>query len=381
MNSRGLIVAAVIIILIIIGIAVWGGHGGAKQASAEPIKIGVIGPFTGDAAVYGEPFRNMAQIAADEINAAGGVNGQQIQFVFEDGKCAGPDGANAAQKLVNVDKVQAIIGGFCSSETLSAVPVAETGKVVVFSPGATSPDLTGKSPYFFRDYPSDASQGKVLAEVSFNTKKWKKVAFIQEQLDYPLGIYKAFDSAFTALGGSTVKEEFQTSVTDFRSILSKLKAQNPDALFIDTQTPAAAERIVKQVTELGWKAPLLLSDAVIGDPATIQNNKVAFEGALGAEFGIDPSNTKFQHMLESYKAKYNTDAPYQSYMQTVYDSVYIIADGIKAVGYNGEKLAAWSRTIKDWPGASGMVTIGADGDRVGGHVAKVVHNGVVEILK
>src|SRR5438309_1367757 len=96
-----------------------------QVANNEPIKIGFIGPLTGDGAVYGEPYRNMVVMAVEEINKAGGVDGKSIEVVYEDGKCNGKDGANAAQKLVNVDKVQVIIGGVCSSETLAAVPVAE----------------------------------------------------------------------------------------------------------------------------------------------------------------------------------------------------------------------------------------------------------------
>lgn len=353
---------------------------GNQQSASGPIKIGVIAPLTGDAAVYGEPFHKMVQLAAEEINKDG-VGGRQFAFIFEDGKCNGKDSVNAMQKLVNVDKVQVVIGGFCSSESLAAVPIAEANKVALFSPGSSSPDLTGRSHYFFRDYPSDASQGKVLAELSYNVKKWKKIAFIQEQLDYPLGVFKAFTATFEGLGGKVVKEEFPNNTTDFRSFLAKLRAQNADALFVDTQTPAAAERIFKQIQELRWKPKILISDAVSGDPETMKRNATILEGAFAAEFGVDPNNQKFQHMLSSYQKRYGTPTPYESYAQTVYDSVYVVRDGIAAVGYDGEKLAAWSRTIKDWPGASGLVTIGADGDRVSGHVPKVIHNGKVELLK
>ncbi len=355
----------------------WGNQG----ASGDTYKIGFIAPLSGDAAVYGEPGRNIVQLAVEEINAAGGVNGKRLEMVYEDGKCNGKDSASAAQKLVNVDKVQIIIGGFCSSESLASIPVAESAKVVLFSPGSSSPDLTGKSPYFFRDYPSDASQGKVLAEVAYNQKNWRKVAFIQEQLDYPLGIYKAFSSTFQGLGGTVTKEEFPSATTDFRSILAKIKSQKPDAIFVDTQTPAGSDRILKQMSELGLKFPILISDATAGDAKTVADNAKILEGALAAEFGVDSSSAKFQHLNDAYKQKYGVDAPYQSYAQTEYDSVYIVRDGIAAVGYNGEKFAAWSRTIKDWPGASGLITIGPDGDRVGGHTAKVIHNGKVEILK
>ncbi|MDI6721116.1 MAG: ABC transporter substrate-binding protein, partial [Candidatus Aenigmarchaeota archaeon] len=250
----------------------------------------------------------------------------------------------------------------------------------LFSLGSSSPALTGKSKFFARDYPSDATQGAVLADVAYNKKGWKKVAFIQEQLDYPLGIYNAFRTNFEKLGGTVIKEEFATGTTDFRSILIKLKAENSDAIFIDTQTPAAADRILRQMAELNWKPNILVSDSVTGDTETVKKNADILEGTLAAEFGIDENNPKFKNMVDAYKKKYG-DLPYLSYAQTEYDGVYIIRDAIKSVGYDGEKIAEYVRNLKDWQGASGSVTIGQDGDRVGGHTPKVIINGTVIILK
>lgn len=352
-----------------------------EQASTnEPIKIGLIGPLTGEAASYGLPQKNMVEMAAEEINSQGGIKGRNLEIIYEDGKCNGKDGATAMQKLVNVDRVKVVLGGLCSSETLGAEPVGTQNKVFLFSMGASSPDLTGKSRFFARDYPSDATQGKVLAEVAIKNN-WKKTAFIQEQLDYPLGIYRAFSAEYEKLGGTVVKEEFSSDVMDFRSILVKLKTENPDVLFVDTQTPAVAERILKQLQETNWKPQLMTSDVVPGDPETVKRNSGILEGAIGAEFGIDENNPKFKGMLEAYKKKFGEDVPYLSYAQTEYDGVYIIRDAIKTVGYDGEKIADYVRSLKNWQGASGSVTIEENGDRTGGHVPKVIKNGKVELLE
>ncbi len=377
MNKIIRIISVIVVILALI----WVGYtlfnelhnGSYIDKSNESIKLGFIAPLSGDAAVYGEPTRNIVAMAVEEINNAGGINGKKLEVIYEDGKCNGNDGARAAQKLVNVDHVQIILGGWCSSESLAAVPVAEAGKVALFSFASSSPELTGKSPYFFRDYPSDATQGKVLADLA-TAKGWKNIAFIQEQTDYALGVYTTFSGNFQ---GKINKEEFPTETTDFRSILTKLKATKSNALFIDSQTPAVAERILKQVKELGWHPALLINDAISGDPKTVADNKDMLEGAFTAQFGVDPANPKFQSMIAAYKAKYGEEPPYQSYAQTEYDSVYITRDGLLAVGNNGQKFAQWSRTIKDWSGASGSVTIQSNGDMAGGHVLKVIHNGEV----
>lgn len=373
-----LIWIVVALIVIVGGWMLLGGQD-AQPSETGPVKIGVIGPFTGDATSYGEPMQKTIQLAVDEINAQGGINGREVQIVFEDGKCDSTAAVNAARKLVDVDGVEAIIGGFCSGETIPAVPIAEAGKVLLFSPSASSPALTGISPFFVRDYPSDAAQGKVLADLAYNKKNWKKVAVIQEQTDYAAGVYKAFNDSFTPLGGVTIKEEFATSATDFRSTLTKLKAENPDALFIDTQTSAASERVLKQLAELGWNPKLILNDVTGGDPTVLGKYKTQVEGAITAEFLPDETNAKLQKLVSDYKAKYSVDdMPYHGYMACVYDAVHALKEGIASVGYDGEKLAAWSRTIKNWTGASGAITIGSDGDRESGHKAEVVKNGKAE---
>lgn len=377
MNTK--IVWVVVVLLIILGGLFL--ISSREEFAEGPIKIGFIGPLTGDGAVLGEPGRNMVQMAVDEINAAGGVKGHMLEVIYEDGKCSGKDAASAMQKLATVDKVKIAIGGFCSSESIAAVPIAAQHKVVLFSPASSSPDLTNSSRFFFRDYPSDATQGVVLADLSYNQKSWRKVAVIQEQLDYPAGLYKAFSSQFEKLGGRVVKQEFPTTANDFRSLLTKLRSESPDALFIDAQTPASGSRVMKQLSESGWKIPLLISDSISGDPKTVEESKAILEGALAAEFGIDPSNQKFQQMIANFKQKFGSEPPFQSYAQTEYDAVYIVRDGLLAAGYDAEKFAEWSRTIKDWRGASGSVTIGESGDRASGHVPKVIRDGKVELYR
>lgn len=372
--SKSGIILIIIIVLIAIG---FGLSRDGTPSETGPIKIGFIAPLSGDAAVYGEPGRNVVALAVAEINNEGGVNGRLLEVIYEDGKCNGKDATNAAQKLINIDKVKIIIGGFCSSESLAVVPLAEANKVFLLSPGSSSPDLTNVSEFFARTYPSDATQGAVLAEEAFNNRDWKKVAFIQESLDYPLGVYNAFADTFIELGGEIIKEEFPTNTTDFRTMLTKLKAEKPDALFVDSQTPAVSERILQQLSDLDWKPNIIVNDVVAGDADTITNNAVVLEGAIAAEFGVDPENPQFQALLENYQTIYGDELPFQSYGQTEYDAVYLLRDALLEVGEDATKLASWFREVDGWQGASGSVTIGSDGDRTGGHVLKVIKDGIV----
>lgn len=371
MKNSTLITGIVVVIVLVAAAFVVMNSAGTSD---EKIKIGFIGPLTGEAATYGIALQNVVQLAADEINTEGGINGRVLEIVYEDGKCNGADAATAMRKLANVDQVEIVLGGFCSSESFGAEPVATENEIFLFSVGSSSPDLTGISPFFARSYPSDATQGNVLADIA-DSNGWKLVAFIQEQQDYPLGIFNAFASRFEELGGVVVKEEFPTGETDFRSALLKLRDNNPDALFIDTQTPIAAERILNQLQDMNWKPNILVSDAVSGDLDAVERNAEILEGALAAEFGTDENNEKFQNLLSNYKNKYGTDLTFLSYAQTEYDGVYIVKEAIEAVGYDGEKVAEYVRGLQNFEGASGTVNIGEDGDRTAGHVAKIIING------
>lgn len=389
-NTTKWVIGVVAVVVVIFGFVVANKNSGSQSSDSlhtsnqnkptGPIKLGMIAPLTGDAAVYGETFRNVTELAVEEINKSGGINGQPIQAIYEDGKCNGKDAASAMQKLVSVDAVQVVIGGFCSGESLAAVPIATQARVALLSPGSSSPDLTNISKYFARNYPSDASQGVVVAEAAYNKKAFRKVGIMQEQTPYAQGLFKVFNEKFTSLGGSIVKEEFPSTVTDFRSQLTKMREANLEAVFLDTQTPAVSSRILKQMQDMNWKPQLIIADATIGDPATLTANAAILEGAIGAEFGVDLNNPKSQHLVSAYKEKYGKDPNYQSYIQTMYDAVYMYKDAITSVGYNGEKVAGYLRSVSNWNGASGSVTIGADGDRVGGHQLKMIQNGKVVIL-
>lgn len=376
-----------IIGIVIAALVVWGlvamsknkkqgeeGKPTTKTEQTGPYKVGVLLPLTGDAAVYGEPLRNVIEIAASEINSEGKI---KLDLIFEDGKCNGKDATSAIQKLVNVDKVQFVLGGGCSGESLAAVPVAEQGKVVMVSALSTNPKLTGISPYFFRLAPSDSAQGVIDADLA-NKKGYKTVAALVEQTDYATGVFDVFNTAYTKYGGKTVKEEYPSESGDFRTQLTKLKAVNPDALLLVSQSATAAGKILKQMQSMNWKPQMIITESLTTDAQFLMDYKDMIEGAYGAEFKVDANNETFKKLSTTYKGKYGKELPYGSFSAAVYDTVYLFAEGVKTVGYDGEKLAQWSRTIKNWPGASGNVTIKPDGDSQNAYTLAVVKNGKLE---
>ena len=214
------------------------------------IKIGFIAPLTGDAAAYGEPGRNMTQMAVEEINKNGGINGRMIEVIYEDGKCAGSEAVAAYQKLTNIDGVKFIFGGMCSSETLAIAPLTKDGSTLVVSSLSSNPALEGASPYTFTFSYSDDVMGKTLAK---EMSKYERVALITEQTDWNIGIQKVLlDELKANYPKVTVvaNEVFPKGATDIRSTLEKVKKMAPAALFLNPAPGVTAETLVKQMAEL-----------------------------------------------------------------------------------------------------------------------------------
>ena len=167
-----------LIIIVTIAIIFYSAQSIITNPVIEPIKIGFIGPLTGDAMSYGRPLSNAVRMAVDVINQSGGVKGRPIEILYEDGKCTNTGALNVVRKLIHIDKVSIIIGGICSGETLAILPFTESKGIIVLSPSSSSPDLTGAGKYFFRNTPSDLKGGEKLAQLITQKYKHTKVALL-----------------------------------------------------------------------------------------------------------------------------------------------------------------------------------------------------------
>jgi branched-chain amino acid transport system substrate-binding protein len=340
-------------------------------------KVGVLYPLTGDGAVYGLPLQKTTKIAIDEINKKGGVNGKKLEAIYEDGKCNPKDGNLAAQKLVNVDKVQVIIGGACSGETLGAAPIAEENQVILISPTATSPDITSAGDFIFRLAPSDAFAGIVASGHSFENLGAKKAAVISENTDYAQGLGNVFKQNFESLGGKIVADEtFNPEDTDFRSQVTKVKAAKPDVIYLVPQTTPKGVLLLKQIKEAGVSQQLVVNEVLLGRNVIDENPELT-EGMIGVEQKFDETNLKAAPLLAEYTRQANEEPPFPAFMSASYDIVYIIADAIIEVGYDGSAIKDYLYGLDDYEGAVGLVTLDENGDVVLEFSVKQVRDGVL----
>lgn len=220
----------------------------------ETVKIGVIQPLTGSVAYNGLAYVAGAKLAVEQRNAAAGVLGRKVELVIEDGQCRPANSVNAAEKLVQRDKVVALTGAFCSSATAAVMPVAEKYKVPLLTGVSSKADLTEKGmQYFFRSAETDRLMSKTFSKILAEKLQLKTVAYIGVNDDWGRGGVEDFSKDLETLGVKTVmKEYFDHGATDFYTLLTKLRASKADGVFVAAETQDGSI-LVKQFKEFGIK--------------------------------------------------------------------------------------------------------------------------------
>ena len=298
--------------------------------SSEPFRVGVMESLTGPGETYGNVSVQAKQLAVDEINAAGGINGRMLELIIEDSKCAAQDAITAYNKLTDVDGVKIILGTSCSGAMLGAAPLAEADGVILFSGLATNPDIAHAGDYIFRTSMNDLQVGIDTANVIWSDGA-RKLATITETTDYAEGVRRVTAERFVELGGQIVAEErYASDITDFRTQLTKIIGANPDAIHIAAQAEFSGGTVVKQVRELGYEGPLYSEIVPVGATAL----EVAGEAATGLKAitaELDPNNPKAVEVLDNFRARYDyVTLPW--YLASGYDDVYITAECLKQTG-------------------------------------------------
>jgi len=351
----GIIGVVVIIALIYLGVTAIGPTLG--ENSDEPIKIGWIGPLTGDVSSIGQNAKAATEIAVAEINEAGGIDGRPIEVIYVDSSCDGKAAANASSKLMNVDQVSIIWGGACSGETSAFVKSAMEQKKVVMTYCSSAPNLSNSGEFFFRVYPSDNFQAKFAAEFAYNNLGKRKAAILYTLSDWGTGLKQVFEKEFKSLGGQIVKvESMQQKDKDMRTQLTKIKEANPDLLYMPAYTEETKNSI-RQVHELGIDIQVLGGDAW-DDPSIWEDAGLAGEGVM---YTI-PYSPMSDHYKQVMKEKTGSDdilicAP------GAYDVPNITAQAMKAVGTDPVKIKDYLHSMPAY--TDGVVTSSIEFDANG----------------
>lgn len=318
----------------------------ALSASAyAQIKIAVVGPTTGALTQYGDMVKEGVDTAVEQINAAGGVLGQQLVTVSIDDACEPKQGPVAANRVVN-DKIGFVIGGVCSGATIAAAPIYDEEAVVMVTPSATAPALTdGKDYHFiFRTIGRDDQQGPAAAKFIIDKVKPSKVAILHDKASYGQGIASSVrDGLQKANIPVAIFEGINAGDTDYSAVITKLKSGGVDFVYFGGYHPEMG-LLLRQAKEQGVTAKFMGPEGV-GNPDINAIAGDAVDGmllTLPADFTQNPAN---EAIVKAFKDKNRN--PSGAFQLTAYAATQAIAEGIKAVGEaDAEKVADYLRTAK-----------------------------------
>ncbi len=300
-----------------------------SKTEGDTVKIGGIAPLSGAVAVYGVECKNGIDLAVEEINAAGGINGKKIEFVCEDDEGSPDKTVNAFKKLTTKDGVKIIIGSLTSGCTQAITTLSQAGKVLQIAPAATAYSITDAGNYIFRACFIDPFQGTVGGKFAANNLGCKKAGILYDiGNDYSVGLTDNFKKAFAENGGEVVAvESYATGDKDFNAQLTKIKSANPDIVYLPDYYGTVA-LIAKQLRAQGINCPIVGADG--WDGLTDNAGDEVLNGYYSNHYAADSTEEAVQKFVTSFNDKYGK-AP-NSFAALGYDAVYMLKDAIVKAG-------------------------------------------------
>ncbi len=356
--------------------------GFAAVPTGDAIKVGSLNSMTGLNSTFGQSSDRGIRLAADEKNAAGGVLGRPVEIATGDTESSPDKTPLAVLKLIEQDKVVAVLGEVASSRSIAAAPACQRAKIPLLSPASTNPKVTKLGNYIFRSCYVDDFQGVVISKFTAEELKLKKAAILTDvKNDYSVGLTHVLDADFPGRGGEIVaRESYQAGDTNFKTQLTNIKAANPDIVFLPGYYTEVA-LIINQARELGLTCPFIGGDGWDSD-VTIKQGGQAVEGCYFVDHyfsgDTDPTVAEF---VNKYKAKYDGQEP-DAMAVLGYDAANILFDAIDRAKTSGEPaLRNAIGETKDFPGVTGSITIGKDRNAIKPAVVLEIKGGKYTMVK
>jgi len=357
----------IILILAIASVALILGCAKAKKE----IKIGAILPLSGPNAKYGQNVKMAIDLGIKQTNAAGGIGGKKVHVIYEDSQALPAQGVAAARKLIEIDKVPAIIGEMASSVTLAIAPLAEQNQVVLISPASSNPDITAAGDFIFRTCVSDTYEGSFIAKIVRDSLRLRTAAILRINNDYGQGIERVFEREFIDSSHRVVAGEiFEPEATDFRAQLTKIKAASPECLLLVGYKEMI--RALRQYKELGLSTQII-STVMFDDPEILEKAGDAAEGTIFTTWRLDMNRQKALDFLEQFKTEYGSEP--SVFAPEAYDAFRLLVLAIEKGGYSGEMIRNELYKTQNYPGVSGEISFDKNGDVVKPLVVETVTAG------
>jgi branched-chain amino acid transport system substrate-binding protein len=336
-------------------------------ATAESIKIGLMGPMTGSWASEGQEMKQVVELLAEDFISKGGVSGKKLEIIVEDDGGDPRTAALAAQRLATRG-VAAVIGTYGSSVTEATQNIYNESKIIQIANGSTAIRLTEKGlPYFFRTCPRDDEQGKVAAQ-TLQKLGYKKIAILHDNTTYAKGLADETKGLLEKQGMPIVFFEALTpGERDYTAILTKLKGAAPEAVFFTGYYPEAG-LLLRQKKEMNWNVPFMGGDATNHPDLVKIAGKDAAAGFyfLSAPLPKDLPTEQAKAFLASFSKKYG-NPPNSIYAMLAGDGLRVTAAAMEATqSVAPDKLSDYlHKDLKDFSGLTGKISFNEKGDRVG----------------
>ncbi len=338
------------------------------KTTDKNIEIGALLPLSGNAAIYGQSMESGIELAVEEINKNRGINGKGLKITYEDSK---GDPKTAVTTLSLMENIPVVITAI-SGVVLSTAPLANEKEIILLNVGAKSPLISEAGDYVFSNIPNSNYDEKLFVKFVKENLNINKIAIIHINNDYGVGTSKAFNKYFTESGGDIlISETYETDATDFKTQLTKIKAKDPEAIFLVGLKEQGL--VLKQAKELGinkrWLAPEGFAQPEIIKIAGGAAENVIFHTP---NFDLRSQSEPTKSFVEDYKSRYSKDP--DIYAANSYDATMLLATAIKEVGPNSQKIKDWLYNINNFQGVSGIIKFDFNGDVIKPILIKTIKN-------
>jgi len=336
---------------------------GCAQPGGQRQGVILVGSFlslTGTTATFGQSSKNGIDLAIEQANAQGGALGNRIQVIYEDDQSKPEEAANAVQKLINRDRVVAVLGEVASSRSLAGAPYCQNAHVPMITPSSTNPQVTQKGDYIFRACFTDDFQGEAGARFATQNLGLKRLAILMDaKNDYSKGL-ATFFRAYAEKSGSKIVAEaaYSEGDRDFRAQLTEIRRAEPDALYIPgyyTEVGLAA----RQARELGLNVPLLGGDGWDSEKLLEIGGKAVEGACITNHYSVDSPDHRVREFVAAYRKRFG-EIP-DALAAQAYDAAGMLIAAIKRAGtVHGPSLRSAIAATKNYQGVTGSITLDAN---------------------
>ncbi len=347
----------------------------------RPVRIGAVLPLTGSLAAYGQSLERGVLTATDQVNREGGIEGRRLEVLIRDSASDPRQAVEAFRSLILEEKVAVVVGGGSSDEALAMAPLADQYQRVLFSPSASSPKISEAGDFVFRNWPSDALEGRATADLAAYTLHANRVLLLAERNAYADGLASAFEKRFSTEGRSVDRLDFSAGEAGSEPFLKSAleRARGAQVLYLVGYGPDLLPLIAGLKRE-GVDRPML-SDSSLAERHFMAKAGRLLDGVvfLGPTYDPDSSSPVVQVFASSYERRYH-DVP-DIYAAHAYDAVMVLVSVMARDGLSAQDVRKGLLSVKDFQGASGSMSFDARGDVIQTYEACVAEGGRAVPLK